>query len=234
MLKIEEISLSYGNDTYSYDFTLEPGSFTALVGPSGGGKSTLVHIVAGFLPPQTGRIRLNGQDITEMDPGLRPLSVLFQDYNLFPHMTVFDNVAIGLAPDLKIQQTDRNRILEALFQVGLGDMELRKPEALSGGQRQRVAIARALVRNSPLILLDEPFSALDPGMRVEMLELVNQLRQNSDRIILMVSHQPTDMARFADRMIFLQKGRITADLSTDAFFAQNQDPDIQHYLHGRS
>src|SRR5690606_13523714 len=144
-------------------------------GPSGAGKSTLLYLVAGFLAPVSGRIVIDGADVTALPPESRPVTTVFQEHNLFPHLTVFDNVALGVSPALKLDATARRRVGEALERVHLAGLDHRRPGELSGGQRQRVTLARALVRQRPVLLLDEPFTALGPALRRELLELIGNL-----------------------------------------------------------
>lgn len=163
------------------DLSVPPGSSTALIGPSGAGKSTLLDVVAGFLDPAAGRVSWQGRDLSGLAPAARPVTLLFQDHNLFPHMTVAENVGLGLRPNLRLGRDERDRVAGALAAVGLAGKEGRRPEALSGGERSRVALARALLRHRPLLLLDEPFAALGPALRAEMLDLVARIRAERGR-----------------------------------------------------
>src|SRR5690606_16318521 len=147
-------------------------------GPSGGGKTTLLHAIAGFEQPEAGSLRFAGQDLLPLAPAQRPVSMLFQDHNLFPHLTAAENVALGLKPSLRLDAGERERVAATLAEVNLAELASRRPAELSGGQRQRVALARALLRGKPLMLLDEPFGALDPGLRREMIARVDALRRS--------------------------------------------------------
>jgi thiamine transport system ATP-binding protein len=138
------------------------------------------------------------------------LSILFQDHNLFPHLTVAQNIGLGLDPRLKLSAKQRDRVADALGRVDLGGMGSRRPAELSGGQRQRVAIARALVRDKPLMLLDEPFTGLDPGLRLEMIRLVDGLRKERGIVVLMAIHAPEDASAVADLAAFIDEGRVVA------------------------
>jgi thiamine transport system ATP-binding protein len=151
---------------------------------------------------------IDGQDVTEKPVQDRPLSILFQEGNLFPHLTAFDNVALGLKPGLKLTEQDRADVARALDQVGLGDMGARKPGDLSGGQRSRVALARMLLRRKPLALLDEPFAALDPGLRREMLSLVGDLCEAEGLTLVMVSHDLRDAERLCSDLCLLEDGTV--------------------------
>ena len=172
MLTCERLELRQGPFLLTADVTFDGGQIIALIGPSGAGKSTLLAAIAGFLEPTAGRILWDAQDLTGVAPGARPMSMLFQDNNLFPHLTAAQNVSLGLRPDLRLATAENKAVDVALADVGLEGFGLRKPSALSGGQQSRVALARVLVANRPLVLLDEPFAALGPALKEEMLDLV--------------------------------------------------------------
>ncbi|OWJ80779.1 ATP-binding cassette domain-containing protein, partial [Haematobacter genomosp. 1] len=144
MLRLEQVTIRQGDFVLSADFTVEAGRRVAVMGPSGAGKSTLLNAIAGFLPLASGRILWAGEDIGGLRPGARPMTVLFQDNNLFPHLTVSQNVGLGLRPDLRLGEPERRQVAAALADVGLEGLGARRPAALSGGQAGRVALARAL------------------------------------------------------------------------------------------
>ena len=154
--------------------------------------------------------------MTDAEPAARPVSSIFQDNNLFAHLTVAQNTGLGLAPRLRLDADERARVADALIAVGLGDKGGRLPGALSGGERQRVALARALLRERPVLLLDEPFAALGPGLRAEMLERVMQLQAARGLTVLMVSHQIEDARRFASRVLLVDEGRVVEDMAPEA------------------
>jgi len=208
MLRLEGISLGFDGFTLVADLEVPRGTRLAVLGASGSGKTTLLSVVAGFLAPDHGRILMDGVDVTEAPVPARPLSVLFQEGNLFPHLSAFDNVALGLRPDLRLDEETRSRVEEALSQVGLAAVSGRRPGALSGGQRSRVALARLLLRNKPLALLDEPFAALDPGLRAEMMTLLAELCDATGLTLVMVSHDLRDAERLCDALILMQDGHI--------------------------
>lgn len=208
MLRLDDVVLGFEGFTLSVDLSVPKGARLAILGPSGGGKTTLLSTIAGFLRPDTGRVILDGQDVTDWPVQDRPLSILFQEGNLFPHLTAFDNVALGVDPSLKLTEVQRADVVRALDQVGLGDMGARKPGDLSGGQRSRVALARMLLRRKPLALLDEPFAALDPGLRREMLSLVGDLCDAEGLTLVMVSHDLRDAERLCTDLCLLEEGRI--------------------------
>lgn len=211
MLRLEDVTFAQDGFRLSLAGEIAPGERVALLGPSGGGKSTLLSLIAGFIWPDAGKIRWQGQDITRAPVAARPVSILFQDGNLFPHLDVFDNVGLGLRPDLRLSAADRARVSDSLDQVGLGGLGERKPAALSGGQQARVALARLLLRDRPLALLDEPFAALDPGLRSEMLALMRDLSQARGLTLIMACHDLRDAERLCDRLWLLDAGQLVLD-----------------------
>ena len=229
MLTFEDMRYTQDGFSLHADFTVRDGEMLAVIGPSGGGKSTLLNVVAGFLEPTSGRVLWDGRDMAGTAPGKRPVSILFQDNNLFPHMTVAQNVGLGLRPDLRLSGPQKAQVEAALERVGLAGYGARKPAALSGGQASRVALARMLLRGNPLVLLDEPFAALGPALKVEMLELVRDLMGETGATLMMVSHDPEDAKRIAQRTVLVADGEAQAPVETDLLFS---DPPkaLQHYL----
>lgn len=210
MLVIENCRLTWPDFEADYTMHVQAGSLCAVIGPSGGGKTTLLHMVAGFEKPESGTLTFGGQNLLPLEPAKRPVAIVFQDHNLFPHLDALQNAALGLRPSLRLSAEDRALAVEMLEAVGLKGFESRKPGEMSGGQRQRVALARALVSGRPLILLDEPFSSLDPGLRRDMVQLVDRLRRRRKVTILMTIHTPEDVADLADQMVFVANGRVEA------------------------
>ncbi|MEL7465668.1 MAG: thiamine ABC transporter ATP-binding protein [Pseudomonadota bacterium] len=208
MVRLENVTARRGAFTLSADFAVEKGAHLSLIGPSGGGKSTLLDVISGFLIPYEGAVRLNGADVTAAAPADRPVTMLFQEHNLFPHLDVRANVGLGLNANLRLAKADEERIQQALADVGLDGFAARRPADLSGGQRQRVAIARALLRDRPVLLLDEPFAALGPAQRAEMLELVADLRAAKGVTVIMVTHSPEDARRAAGDIAVVAEGRV--------------------------
>lgn len=229
MLELDRLVITQDDFRLTADLTVPTGARIAVVGPSGAGKSTLLSVISGFFPAESGRIRWQGQDITETAPGARPLSILFQDQNLFPHLTVAQNVGLGLRPDLRLTAEERARVAGALARTGLQGLEDRRPGTLSGGQQSRVALARVLLRARPLMLLDEPFAALGPALKDEMLDLVAEIAGETGATVLMVSHDPDDALSFAGQTILVAGGVAHAPRPTAALFA---DPpaDLAAYL----
>jgi thiamine transport system ATP-binding protein len=216
----------------NFDLQVAKGELVGIIGPSGAGKSTLLSLIAGFDLPVSGRISIAGVDMEGVAPDQRPVSMIFQDHNSFAHLDVWTNVALGISPDLKLDPQQRERIDAALAWVGLSDFKARKSTELSGGERQRIAIARALVRDKPVLLLDEPFTALGPALRRDMLDLIREIQKERKLTILMVTHQPEDAKYAASRIAFVQNGRIAHVLPTKQFFAASAPADISAYLRG--
>ena len=213
----------------SADFTLEAGRFAAVIGPSGGGKTTLLEAIAGFLPLERGEIWWRGTALSHAPPGKRPVAMLFQDGNLFPHLTAAQNVGLGINPRLRLSSEQQARVEAALARVGLAGLGERKPAALSGGQRARVGLARLIVQQRALFLLDEPFAALGPALKAEMLQLVARLARESGATVMMVSHEPRDARAVADVTILVAEGRALPPVATERLFA-DPPPALRAYL----
>jgi thiamine transport system ATP-binding protein len=210
VLALEDVRFTYPGAAAGYRFTLEApaGSVTAIRGASGSGKSTLLDLAAGFLTPVSGIIRIGGTDVTALPPETRPVSILFQSETLFEHLSAARNVALGLpahTPDLSA------RIAAALDEVGLTGLGPQRASTLSGGQKQRVALARTLLRDKPVLLLDEPFSALDDEARASTRALVLSLTQKKQWATLLVTHHADDIAAIAGRVYRLSEGELTRE-----------------------
>lgn len=214
----------------TFDLEVAKGEIVALIGPSGAGKSTLLSLIAGFLKPDCGELYIDGSQIERQLPAERPLSVLFQDHNLFPHLTVFENIGLGLHPGLKLSHEDKENIVVAASRVGIQKYLDRLPEQLSGGQKQRVALARCLIRKRPLLLLDEPFSALDPALRKDMLKLVKNLAREQQTTVLMVTHSPEDALKISDKCAFIVDGKIRVFGETKQLLTEPEDEALKKYL----
>lgn len=229
-LQLDKVRFAYpGGAAMRFDLDIAAGNVVALLGASGSGKSTLLHLVAGFEEPLDGRILIDSADVTGLDPAKRPVSMVFQENNLFHHLTAAQNIGLGRSPALKLSAQDRTDIAEALGDVGLAGKEERLPSELSGGERQRVAIARALVRQRPLLLLDEPFASLGPALRAEMVGLVRALAAKTGMTIVFVTHQPEDARALAGRIIFLADGAIAADGPAENFFGPDAPAVFRDY-----
>ena len=230
MIKLENVGFRYEDMVMNFNLQVAKGELVGIIGPSGAGKSTLLSLIAGFDLPVSGRISIAGADMEGVAPDQRPVSMIFQDHNSFAHLDVWTNVALGISPDLKLDPQQRERVDEALARVGLSDFKARKPTELSGGERQRIAIARALVRDKPVLLLDEPFTALGPALRRDMLDLIREIQKERKLTVLMVTHQPEDAKYAASRIAFVQNGRIAHVLPTKQFFAVSAPAEIGAYL----
>lgn len=215
MLKLIDITWLYHHLPMRFTLSVTRGEQVAVLGPSGAGKSTLLNLIAGFLTPASGTMMIEGEDHTATPPSRRPVSMLFQENNLFSHLSVQQNIGLGLNPGLKLNALQREKMRHIAQQMGLDSLLERLPGELSGGQRQRVALARCLVREQPILLLDEPFSALDPALRQEMLTLVAEVCREKQLTLLMVSHSVEDAARIAPRSIVVADGRIAWQGETD-------------------
>ncbi len=208
LLEAQNISLSYGKNAVLRDvsFRIEPGEFFALLGPSGSGKSTLLRLIAGFNRNQGGRLLIDGRDVSGLVPQSRQVGMVFQNYALWPHMTVFDNVAFGLV-ERKVPKADiRKRVAAVLDVVGLADFADRRPNQLSGGQQQRVALARTIVIEPAILLLDEPLSNLDKNLRVQMRDELKKLQRTLGITTIFVTHDQEEAMTTADRMAVLNHG----------------------------
>jgi spermidine/putrescine transport system ATP-binding protein len=210
LASIANISMRYGRMTALDDVSLDiaKSSYTILLGPSGSGKTTLLSILGGFLQPTSGRVLINGADCTTMPPALRPTATVFQDYALFPHMTVGNNVGFGLRMRGLAKSERDERAAVMLKTVGLPDAFHKKPHQLSGGQRQRVALARALVVEPQLLLLDEPLGALDMKLRRQMQDELKALQQRVGTAFVHVTHDQEEAMALADQVVVMDKGRI--------------------------
>ncbi|PYG60402.1 ATP-binding cassette domain-containing protein [Rhizobium sp. UGM030330-04] len=231
-VRLDKVRLQLGTQDFDLDCTFPQGRVTAVVGASGSGKSTLLNLIAGFEAPDSGRVVIGGRDMTVLDPSERPVSSIFQDNNLFAHLDIFTNVALGVSPALKLQAEDRQGIEMALARVGLAGFDKRLPGTLSGGERQRAALARALVRKKPVMLLDEPFAALDPGLRSGMTSLLLDLHNETKNTVIIVTHHPEDMKKLAQRVVFLDRGRIIYAGQTADFFTTQNVKAVDSFLNG--
>ncbi len=207
-LECRHISLAYGATPVLRDINLaiEPGEFFALLGPSGSGKSTLLRLIAGFNQHQSGALLVDGKDISGVPPHLRNIGMVFQNYALWPHMTVWDNVAFGLVERRESRDAIRRKVGAVLELVGLQDYGRRRPAQLSGGQQQRVALARTIVIEPRLLLLDEPLSNLDKNLRVQMREELKNLQRTLGLTTIFVTHDQEEAMTTADRMAVLDQG----------------------------
>ncbi len=230
-VRLDAVRFDYDDMAMAFDATFPAGGLTAVIGPSGAGKSTLLNLIAGFEAPLSGRVLIGADDVTDAPPQARPVSMIFQDHNLFAHLDAFTNVALGASASLSLTTMERERVRDALARVGLDGFASRRPGEMSGGERQRVAIARALVRNRPVLLLDEPFAALGPALRRDMVELVRDLAAEHSLTVLWVTHDPADARHAATHTAFVDAGLIVALQPTAALFARpSATPGLAAYL----
>ena len=212
MLKIDGLTYTYytKNIPHPYHFSLEAdkGEVIGILGESGSGKSTMLDLIAGFLEPDSGSILLNGQALLTLSIEKRPITILFQQHNLFEHLSIKKNILLGISPNGKNTPEADAKISQILQEMGILEHLDKFPPSLSGGQQQRVALARALLRKKPILLLDEPFSGLDKKTRLEMLSLVQTITQREGLHTIMVTHETEDCELIADRVYKMKNGTL--------------------------
>jgi thiamine transport system ATP-binding protein len=214
MLKLN-FSLKESYLTISTNICLEPDKIYAVVGPSGAGKSTFLNLISGFASISSGTIIWNGQEISNLPPAKRSVSILFQDNNLFPHLSVWRNLALAVTHWPKISRDHEEKLKAVMSEVGILGLENRKPSQLSGGQQSRVALARVLLQKNKILLLDEPFSALGPSLKDQMLELIKKIAKNKKLLVLMVTHEPADAKKVASQTLVVKDKKVHPPLSTE-------------------
>ena len=229
MLELDGLRVEQDGFRLEAELAVPTGARVAVIGASGAGKSTLLGAIAGFVPLAGGEVRWAGRRIDGLKPGARPLSILFQDQNLFPHLTLWQNVGLGLHPGLRLVPADRVKVDAALDRVGLAALAGRKPGQVSGGEQGRAALARLLLRARPLWLMDEPFAALGPALKAAMLDLATEIAGETGATVLMVSHAPEDALRFAPETIVVAAGRALPPRPTAALLS-DPPPDLADYL----
>ena len=208
MLKVKKLRYKFDNTTFEFNFDLNSNDIVGVIGKSGSGKTTLFNLLAGFLKPNDGYIFLNDNDITYLMPPIRNICILFQDVNNFNHLTIFENIILGIDPDMKLSQNNLKIVKNIMKKVSL-NIDLRKKVGdLSGGEQQRVSIARSLLRKKPLLLLDEPFNSLDPGLRKTLYEDVKKMSLNNRLMTLISSHLIEELKNVTDKFLFINKGKI--------------------------
>jgi ABC-type Fe3+/spermidine/putrescine transport system ATPase subunit len=231
-LELSGVARRYGDvrAVDGVDLVVPQGGTVALLGPSGCGKSTLLRLVAGLEAPDAGRLRLDGRDLAGVPPQARGVGMVFQDFALFPHLSVTDNVAFGLVERGWARPDREERLRELLETMGLDGLERRRPHALSGGQQQRVALARALAPRPTLLLLDEPLSNLDRTLRDDLQEELASLLANLDVRAIHVTHDQDEAFALADRVAVMRAGRIVQEGTPDALLSHPRSPWLAHFL----
>jgi sn-glycerol 3-phosphate transport system ATP-binding protein len=223
-IEFQKVSKSFGNNTVikDLDLVIEDGKFTILVGPSGCGKTTLLRMIAGIGKQTSGRVLIGGKDVSDVEPGDRGVAMVFQNYAIYPTMSVRENIEFGLKNN-KVPKDERVRLIADVSEkVGLGEYLDRKPGTLSGGQRQRVALARAMVKNPEVFLMDEPLSNLDAKLRVQMRVELIELHNKLNTTFVYVTHDQVEAMSMADTIVLMNKGEIQQVASPALIF---NDPD---------
>ena len=212
MLNIKNLQYQYKNasDVYTYNLEVHASEIVAILGQSGSGKSTLLDIVAGFVEASSGSVRLGDKEFIGLPVEKRPITILFQNHNLFEHLTVQKNILLGVSKVFKDSIEEVEKVQAILKEVGLEDFEHTIASQLSGGQQQRVALARVLIRREPILLLDEPFTGLDEKIRQEMLDLVKKITVKHDLHTIMVTHEIEDCERIANRVYKMKDHTLVA------------------------
>jgi thiamine transport system ATP-binding protein len=229
-LHLDAIRARAGAFELSADLIIETGQRVALIGASGSGKSTVLDVIAGFRAPYAGEVRWQDTPITALPPAERPISILFQDTNLFPHLTIGQNLVLALRPMTGREKPgDRESIETVLSRVGLAGFAPRRLSEMSGGQQSRAALARVLIQARPVLLLDEPFSALGPALKDEMLDLVAKVATAEGTTVLLVTHDPKDARRFAQQTIVVEDGTVHPPQDTQALL-DNPPEQLRAYL----
>ena len=212
MLKIDKLTCSFGSFNTNFSFKILNSGIVGVVGRSGSGKSTLLNLIAGFIEPQSGKIIYNDSNLNDLEPSQRDLSILFQNFNNFDHLSIFENIILGIDPQMR-KTTDNFRIVRDILKklsINL-DMET-KLDLLSGGEQQRVSIARCLIRKKSLLLLDEPFNSLDPGLRNNLYkDVMSMAKKTPNQLTLISSHLIEELKKITNSFIFLHKGRIVGN-----------------------
>lgn len=219
LVKQEMLKLNFSfEENYlaiSANLSLESDKIYAIIGPSGAGKSTFLNLISGFSEISSGSILWNEQEISDLPPSKRNISILFQDNNLFPHLSVWRNLALAVSHWPKISNDDEAKLHSVISEVGIRGLENRKPSQLSGGQQSRVALARVLLQKNKILLLDEPFAALGPSLKDQMLELIEKIARNRGLLVLMVTHDPADANKIASQTIVVKNNKVHTPLNTN-------------------
>lgn len=232
LLSLSDLSVGYDGTPVASGVSLEvaAGEFVSLLGPSGCGKTTILRTIAGFIKPISGRIRLQGTDITNLPPEVRDVGIVFQNYALFANMTAFENIAFGLRVRKTPNAEVKTRVHELAEAAGLGAHLQKRPAELSGGQQQRVAIARSLIMGSKVLLFDEPLSNLDAQVRGAMRREIKRLQADLGFTAIFVTHDQEEALSMSDRIVVLNEGRVEQIGSARALYAQPANPFVCQFI----
>ena len=231
-VELKNINKNFGDFKASNDvnFEIEQGKLIGLLGPSGSGKTTILRMIAGLETPDSGDIIINGTKVNDIEPGKRGIGFVFQNYALFRHMTVYDNIAFGLVVQKAKKQDIHKKVTELIELIGLKGLEKRYPGQLSGGQRQRVAFARALAPNPQLLLLDEPFAAIDAKVRKELRRWLKETITKLGITSIFVTHDQDEAVEVADEIIITNKGEIEQKGSPIEIYKNPQTPFVAQFI----
>ncbi|MEA1968109.1 MAG: ATP-binding cassette domain-containing protein, partial [Thermodesulfobacteriota bacterium] len=224
-LSVQNLCIKLGDFALnSLNLELEHGDYTAIIGPTGSGKSILLECIIGFYSPEKGKVFLDNKDITDEFPENRGIGIVYQDYALLPHFTVFNNIAYGLKKKEKDKRKIKEKVEKIAVSLGIDHLLGRKPDTLSGGEQQRTALARALVVKPRLLLMDEPFSALDPGTKKDIRKLLGEIINQNGTSVIHVTHDMKDLWTLANKAVILHKGDVLQSGSVNDIF---EKPDNQ-------
>ena len=212
MIRLENISLKLDNFRTKFTVEIKKGEWVGIIGQSGAGKSTFLNLIAGFAQPDVGSLLINNTEMRNLSASKRSISSLFQDNNLFPHLSVYQNIAIAIKPNLKLHENEKEKIFEIIEYLNLSSKIHSSIGTLSGGERQRVALGRVMSSDKKILLLDEPFSQLDPNLRIEMLELIKKIREKKKITIIMAIHTPAEAIDFVSRFLLIKEGEVVREL----------------------
>ena len=212
MIKLENISIKLDNFRTKFTVEINKGEWVGIIGQSGAGKSTFLNLIAGFAQPEVGSLLINNTEMRNLSASKRSISSLFQDNNLFPHLSVYQNIAIAIKPNLKLHENEKGKIFEIVEYLNLSSKIHSSIGTLSGGERQRVALGRVMSSDKKILLLDEPFSQLDPNLRIEMLELIKKIREKKKITIIMAIHTPAEAIDFVSRFLLIKEGKVFREL----------------------
>ena len=233
-ITLDDVALRLGDKDFLFDGQIAGAKVSAVTGRSGSGKTTLLNLIAGFEKPDSGEILIAGERMNGLHISRRPVTVVFQENNLFAHLDIFTNVGLGLDPALKLDDVGREKVREALKRVGLAGYDKRKPATLSGGERQRAAFARALVRDRPVLLLDEPFSALDTKIRKGLRGALRDLQRKVGIAAILVTHDQEEAFEIADRIAVMSEGHIEQFGTAEELLRRPATPFVAEFLEGMS